>query len=59
MGAFWVIVAGLGIGAGEASTATTPDGLDYAAADNKPHYRTEDVKPKYAAADNRPHYMVT
>ena len=37
----------LGLGIGPALDLVTPDGIDFAARDNRPHY---------AATDNRPHY---
>ena len=47
-----------GLGIGEAAIAITPDGLDYAAADNRPHYLAAANRPHHAASDNRPHYRV-
>lgn len=39
-------------------TGATPDGIDYAATDSRPHYTATDSRPHYKAADGRPHYTV-
>jgi hypothetical protein len=46
-------------GLGVTSATLTPDGLDYAAADGRPHYLAGDRRPHYRADDNRPHYEVS
>lgn len=43
---------------GVVSVDVTPDGLDFAASDNRPHYRALDNRPHHAASDNRPYYRV-
>lgn len=50
--------SGAWVGVGVEVTATTPDGLDFAASDNRPHFSAINSRPHFAATDNRPHFYV-
>ena len=47
-----------GFSIGAAATGTTPDGLDFAAVDTRPHYGALDWRPHYRVEDGRPHLSI-
>lgn len=48
----------LGFSIGEAESGTTPDGLDFAAPDTRPHYGALDWRPHFRIEDGRPHLSI-